>query len=87
MIDLNKHKLELIYPCEWCYKIVISQEHDGYQIAKDIFKDRPHKVSHSKVSSKGKYKSFNIELLVHNDDDRTYYHKVLHEHKQVKMVI
>jgi putative lipoic acid-binding regulatory protein len=87
MIDLSKHKLELIYPCEWCYKIVILDEHDGHHIAKEVFEERPHKVTHSKVSSKGKYKSLNIELLVHNDDDRTYYHKALHGHKHVKMVI
>lgn len=87
MIDLNKHKLELVYPCEWCYKIVIHNEHDGHLIAKDVFGDREHKVSHSKASSKGKFKSLNIELLVHNDDDRTHFHKVLHEHEKIKMVI
>jgi uncharacterized protein len=87
MIDLSKHKLELIYPCEWCYKIVVHDEHNGEEIAKDVFKDRSHKVSHSKASSKGKFKSFNIELLVHNDDDRTYFHKALSEHQKIKMVI
>lgn len=87
MIDLSKHKLELTYPCEWCYKIVIHDDQDGHEIAKDVFKDRPHKVTHSKISSKGKYKSFNLELLVHNDDDRIHYHKILREHKNIKMVI
>lgn len=87
MIDLSKHKLELTYPCEWCYKIVIHDEHDGDNIAKEVFEDRPHKVSHSKASSKGKFKSLNIELLVHNDDDRTYFHKVLSSHKHIKMVL
>ena len=37
MIDLNNHKLELNYPCNWCYKIVIKHEHNGNKIAKEVF--------------------------------------------------
>lgn len=87
MIDLNQHKLKLEYPCKWCYKIVILHEHNANKIAKEIFKDREHSVTKSKVSSKGKFKSFNLEILVHNDDDRTHFHKVIGEHKHVKMVV
>lgn len=87
MTDLSKYKLELTYPCEWCYKIVINSEHDENDIAQHVFKEKLYKLSYSKVSKKGKYKSFNIELIVNDDHDRIYYHKALHEHKQVKMVI
>lgn len=87
MIDLNKHKLELEYPCSWCYKIVILHEHNANKIAKEIFGDRDHNVSKSKVSSKGKFKSYNLELTVHSDEDRTGFHKTLGEHKHVKMVV
>lgn len=87
MIDLNKHKLKLEYPCSWCYKIVILHEHNAKKIAKEIFKDRDHVVSQSKVSSKGKFKSYNLELTVHSDEDRTTFHKILDEHHHVKMVV
>ena len=87
MIDLNNHKLELEYPCTWCYKIVIKNEHNGNKIAKNVFDIREHKVTKSKTSSTGKFKSYNIETTVHNDEDRNNIHKLLTEHKNIKMVV
>ena len=87
MIDLNNHKLELDYPCLWSYKIVIKHEHNGNKIAKEILNERTHTVTKSKVSSKGKFKSYNLELEVHSDDDRTTIHKLLGDHKHIKMVV
>ena len=87
MIDLSKHKLELTYPCEWCYKIVVLDQHDPHAIAQEVFSQRPHKVTHSKTSTKGKFKSANIDLLVHNDDDRIFFHEALRAHKDIKMVL
>ena len=40
MIDLNKHKLELDYPCDWKYKVVIRHEQDIHDIIKEILEDR-----------------------------------------------
>ncbi len=87
MIDLNKHKLELDYPCNWKYKIVIIESINVQYISKDIFGERNHKVKESKVSKKGKFKSYNIELVVHSDDDRKEIHRLLDEHKDIKMVL
>ena len=87
MINLNDYKLELDYPCSWSYKIVIKHEHNGDKIAKEIFEQREYKIIKSKVSSGGKFKSYNIDLLVHNDEDRTELHKLLGSHKHIKMVI
>ena len=87
MIDLNNHKLELSYPCDWCYKIIILNEHNANAIAKNILNEREHKVSKSKVSSKGKFKSYNINITVNSDEDRSSLHKEFGEHKNVKMVV
>ncbi|QKF83412.1 DUF493 domain-containing protein [Halarcobacter ebronensis] len=87
MIDLNQHKLELTYPCSWKYKIVILETINVKYISKDIFGDRDHSVKESNVSKKGKFKSYTIELLVHNDDDRKELYKQLGEHKDIKMVL
>jgi len=87
MIDLNNHKLELTYPCTWCYKIVILDEHNANAIAKNILQTREHKVTKSKVSSKGKFKSYNIDLTVTSDEDRTSLHMQFHKHENIKMVI
>jgi putative lipoic acid-binding regulatory protein len=87
LIDLNKHKLELEYPCNWKYKIVIIESINVKYISKDIFGERDHKVKESNVSKKGKFKSYNIELIVHSDDDREEIHRLLGEHKDIKMVL
>lgn len=87
MIDLSQHKLELNYPCNWKYKIVILETVNVKYISKDVFGDREHKVNESNVSKKGKYKSYNIELIVHSDDDRTELHRILGDHKDIKMVL
>ncbi|WP_072682733.1 DUF493 domain-containing protein [Arcobacter sp. LA11] len=87
MIDLNQHKLELDYPCSWKYKIVILETVNVKNISKDIFGEREHSVKESKVSKKGKFKSYSIELIVHNEDDRKEIYRVLGEHKEIKMVL
>jgi putative lipoic acid-binding regulatory protein len=87
MIDLNDHKLELEYPCSWCYKIVVRDEHNGNKIAKEVFDAREHKVTKSKVSSKGKFKSYSIDTTVHSDEDRNELHQLLKNHKNIKMVV
>jgi len=54
---------------------------------KDVILDREHKVNESKVSSKGKYKSYTLEMLVHNEDDRKEIYKMLGDHSNIKMVL
>ncbi len=87
MIDLNQHKLELDYPCSWKYKIVILETVNVKYISKDVFGEREHSVKESNVSKKGKFKSYSIELIVHNEDDRKEIYKILGEHKEIKMVL
>lgn len=87
MVDLNNHKLELEYPCSWKYKVVLLETISIDIISKDIFGKREHSFSESNVSKKGKFKSYNIELIVHNDDDRKELHRLLGEHKDIKMVL
>jgi len=87
MIDLNNHKLELDYPCSWKYKIVILETVNVKYISNDVFGDREHTVNESNVSKKGKYKSYSVELIVHNEDDRKEIYKILGEHKEIKMVL
>ena len=87
MIDLSKEKLVLDYPCSWEYKLVVLEHIDIYVTVKEVVFSREHKIKESKVSSKGKYKSYALELLVHNDDDRTEIYKMLGDHSNIKMVL
>ncbi|MEA3384613.1 MAG: DUF493 domain-containing protein [Campylobacterota bacterium] len=87
MIDLSKHKLELDYPCNWEYKVVTKCEDDINCIIKEVINDRQHGIKPSKVSSKGKFQSHTLELVVHNEEDRQEIHKLLNAHSNIKMVV
>jgi len=87
MIDLNNHKLELEYPCVWKYKIVCQKDKNGNKICKEVFEDREHRVTKSNISKNGKFQSYNIEIEVFSDEDRTGFHKLLGEHQHIKMVL
>ena len=87
MIDLNEHKLELDYPCNWKYKLVIRKEQNIKKIIKEVLDEREHGVQPSKVSKEGKFKSYTLELLVHNDEDRKALYQVLGDHEHIKMVV
>ena len=87
MIDLNDHKLELEYPCDWQYKVVIRHEQDIKSIIKDVLEDRKHGIKPSKTSSKGKFTSHTLEMEVHNEEDRKNIYKLLGAHEHIKMVV
>ncbi|RXJ84314.1 HP0495 family protein [Arcobacter cloacae] len=87
MIDLSKERLELNYPCNWEYKLVVLEHINIKMTVKEIILNREHKVKESKVSAKGKFKSYTLELLVHNEDDRKELFKQLGAHENIKMVL
>jgi putative lipoic acid-binding regulatory protein len=87
MIDLSKHKLELNYPCNWQYKLVVHHTKTIQDIISNTISDREHDIKPSKKSSKGKYKSYTLELLVHNEDDRQEIYRILSDHEHIKMVL
>ena len=87
MIDLSQHTLELDYPCNWEYKVVIRQEQVIKDIIKQVLQEREHNIKPSKTSSKGKFKSYTLEMLVHNEDDRKEIYKILGAHEHIKMVV
>ncbi|PIF04211.1 MAG: DUF493 domain-containing protein [Arcobacter sp.] len=87
MTDLNKHKLELDYPCNWTYKLVIRQEQNIKKIIQEVLEQREHGVKPSKTSKEGKFKSYTLEVLVHNDEDRKALYEVLSDHEHIKMIV
>ncbi len=87
IINETTQKLELEYPCSWCYKVV-ARERAGIEIAAiEIFGERHYSLNPSNTSKNGKYISMNLELLVHNEDERTYFYETLKAHPHIKMVL
>ena len=84
--DMDK-KVEIDYPCEWRYK-VIGEACDKIENAvREVFGEREHTCTPSKTSRKGRYHSYEVKTLVHNDDDRTELFRQLKGHDDLKMVL
>ncbi|MEA2091824.1 MAG: DUF493 domain-containing protein [Campylobacterota bacterium] len=84
--DLGQ-KLELTYPCSWSYKLIAGEKEALKQAIRDVIDEREHKLTHSKNSKGGKYISMNLDLLVHNEDDRNFIYEALRAHQNIKMVL
>ena len=80
-------KLELTYPCSWSYKLISSEAETLQQAIRDVINEREHKLTHSKNSKGGKYISMNLDMLVHNEDDRNFIYEALKAHQHIKMVL
>ncbi len=87
MIDLSKEKLKLNYPCSWTYKVIGKNDNEVKSAVKEILSSREYSLKESNTSKKGKFKSFTLELLVHNDDDRKTLYEILSAHDNIKMVL
>jgi len=87
IINDSEKKLALEYPCNWCYKVIASEKAALQKAIHDVIQEREHKLSPSNKSKTGKYTSMNLDLLVHNEDDRTFIFEALKKHQDIKMVL
>lgn len=87
IINDNKEKLELIYPTTWSYKLISLTKEQIQKAIHEVILEREHKLAHSNSSKNGKYISMNLDLLVHNEDDRNFIYEALKKHNDIKMVL
>lgn len=87
IINAREEKLELTYPCSWSYKLIASEVEALKQAIRDVIDEREHKLTHSKNSKGGRYVSMNLDMLVHNEDDRNFIYEALKAHQHIKMVL
>ena len=86
-MTLKDKKVEIEYPCDWQYKLIIESVFDHKEAVKEILSDKPHKIKNSKNSNKGKYKSYNLTLLVRSDEERIYFYEEFKKSEKIKMVL
>lgn len=87
MKDLNSETLELNYPCSWPYKLVVLEKTNITEVVVEVISQREHTIKKSKMSSKGKFISYTLELIVHNEDDRKVLYELLGAHADIKMIV
>ena len=84
---MDDKKVEIEYPSEWSYKVIVHTYADIEEIVENVVADRIYKVTKSHNSKNGTYESFKVALLVHSDEDRV---GLFHEFKKqngVKIVL
>jgi len=79
--------LELNYPCDWRYKLIGHSLEDLQTAVHDVLQGREHQLEHSNVSKSGKYISLNLDILVHNEEERQFFYEALKSHQSIKMVL
>jgi len=87
IINDSEQKVVIEYPCNWCYKVIASEQAALKKAIHDVIEEREHTLKHSNTSKTGKYVSMNLDLLVHNEDDRTFIFDALKRHQDIKMVL
>jgi putative lipoic acid-binding regulatory protein len=84
---LDNKKLELEYPCHWEYKVIINIESCIETIVKNVIKDKEFVFRKSHASKNNKYQTYNVKLLVHNEEERTEIFYLLKKDENVKIVL
>jgi putative lipoic acid-binding regulatory protein len=67
--------------------MIVEKDDNAKKIAKEVLKDRTHTIKKSQNSSKGKYSSHSLEVLVHSGDDRKALFDALKKHDKIKFVL
>ena len=87
IINGKEEELQLTYPCNWNYKIFTANYDEVDSIVKCIVQERTFSMKYSHTSKKGTYKSYDVELLVHNEEDRLELFALFKNHTDIKMVL
>ena len=87
IINDSKEKLELTYPTTWSYKLISLSKEQIQEAIHEVILEREHNLVHSNASKAGKYISMNLDLLVHNEDDRNFIYEALKKHQNIKMIL
>jgi len=80
-------KLKLDYPCKWRYKLVGKEKDLMRKAVCEVIDQKEHTLTDSNSSKTGKFSSLNLDLLVHNEDERNFIYEALKEHKDISMVL
>jgi putative lipoic acid-binding regulatory protein len=87
MIDKrDKSEASIDYPCEWIYKVIGSDKESVHNAIAGIIQDNEYQINDSNTSKTGKYLSFNVEVMVSDEDSRNNIYQALKGHDDIKFV-
>lgn len=79
-------KPDITYPCEWEYRII---GEDEMKVKEAVFEIAPRKydLQEKNKSSKGRFVSLHLKIIVNSEEERNQIFSALCKHKEIKMVI
>jgi putative lipoic acid-binding regulatory protein len=87
VVDLSDKKVEIKYPVQWPYKIIINSHCKIHHIVENVIGKREYKVQKGNNSKNKTYESFKVTILVHSDDDRVALYEEFKKEDCVKIVL
>ena len=82
--DNDKPKID--YPLSWEYKLILKDKELLETIIENVLGDKKYIVKPSNVSKKGKYTSFNLVIIVNDEEERLSIFDGFKKHKDVSFV-
>ena len=87
ILNDREDKIQLTYPCSWTYKLIGEEKEAIKKAIHDVIIEREHSLNDSNKSKTGKYVSMNLDLVIANEDERTFIFEALKAHQNIKMVL
>ncbi|MBC8552087.1 MAG: DUF493 domain-containing protein [Candidatus Brocadiales bacterium] len=87
MIDnRDKEEASIDYPCEWIYKVIGSDKESVHNAIATIVQDSEYQINNSNTSKTGKYLSFDVMVMVGDEEYRNKIYQAFKEHGDIKFV-
>lgn len=64
ILDENSGRPEIVYPCNWDYKIIGTDVEEMLKVIEEAVGDLTYEISPSNISKKGNYFSLNLSVYV-----------------------
>ena len=87
ILDSNSKKPNIIYPCDWHYKVIGKDVDEMIKAIELITEGMDYEISPSNVSGKGNYFSLNLKVFVTSEVIRDIIFAKLKSNEFVKMVL
>jgi hypothetical protein len=87
ILDSDRRKPDINYPCNWDYKIIGTDLDQMIEAIELIVEGMDYKISFSNVSAQGNYFSLNLTVFVNSEIIRDIIFSKLVESKFIKFVL
>lgn len=86
ILDSNSKKPNIIYPCDWNYKIIGTDVDEIIKVIEEAVAGMEYKILSSNVSANGKYFSLNLTVNVPSEIIRDLIFEKIESNEFVKFI-